>query len=264
MNDHDPGLVTLLDRLTPRTEAVPDWADALRRAAEQTPGRRLAAWRFAGAGIAGVVALLGVLLVSLWGGETSIVDRASAALALKPHTILHERFTSAITDRASSNVTHTSEEIWLGSGGRFRAIRSTKGSPPQEFGRAGRSQPLVTYNRSTNTLKSDCVASYYRFRDPVAVIRQYLAAGKMKVIGDATLNGRRVVKLRSVSSEETDELYVDQNTYYPVRLTSRFSGHPHDLAVLKFTTYRYERDTPATRALTNIRSQHPQAKLVGC
>jgi hypothetical protein len=264
MNDHEPGLATLLDRLTPRTDAVPDWADALRRA-EQTPGRRLPAWRFAGVGVAGaVVALLVILLVGFWGGKPSIVDRANAALALKPQTILHERFNSTLTDPASGTVTRTSEEIWLGDGGRFRAIRTTPGSPPQEFGRAGRHQPLVTFNPGTNALKSDCVASYDRFRDPVAVIREYLAAGRMKVVGHTTLNGRQVVKLRGVSSSETDELYVDRNTYYPVRLTSRFSGRQHGFAVIQFTTYRYEPVTPATRTLANIRSQHRHAKLVDC
>lgn len=265
MNDHDPGLATLLDRLAPTTEAVPDWADALRRA-EQQPRRGLfGSWTLAGIAVAGsLVALLVVVLVGLGRGEPGVIERADAALTARPHTILYERFVSVETEQPSGKMTRATQELWLSSEGDVRFIRSTNGGPPQEEGRASRAYHLTRFDRRSNTLRTSCVSPAGTFGDPLALIRRYLAAGKAKVVGSTTIDGHRALKIHSASPTETDELYVDRTTYYPIRVTAQFARPHRAHVVINFTTYRYERSTPATRALTSIQAQHPHAKRVGC
>ena len=269
MTPHDPALSALLEQLNPPTHAAPDWDDVLRRAVvPHRPARRGALARrmtilVAAVGVA-VAAVL--LLASPWRNEPSIVDRASAALALTPQTILSERFTSVLTNLKSGTVTRTSTEIWLAAGGRFRTVHHRAGNVIYEIGREGTGQPLITYNQSTNTLHENCSATAFGPRDPVAVLRNYLAAGKMRVSGEATIKGRAVVRIRGATAPaETDELFVDRHTYIPVQLRTKITNNVQRLlGVITWTTYQRLSATPATTSLTDIKAQHPSARLTSC
>ncbi len=52
------------------------------------------------------------------------------------------------------------------------------------------------------------------------------------------------------------DAYVDPRTYYPVEI--RVDGN-----ITRFSTYEFLPRTAANLALTNIRAQHPHARLTG-
>jgi hypothetical protein len=97
-------------------------------------------------------------------------------------------------------------------------------------------------------------------------VRNAIRDGRAHDQGRTKLNGRTVERIRidpcppGQASHCTDTLaaeggyaYVDPKTYYPVEIRS---GN-----ITRFSTYEYLPRTAANLALTNIRAQHPHARL---
>jgi hypothetical protein len=112
--------------------------------------------------------------------------------------------------------------------------------------------------------------------DPVAELRRAIRSGLAHDQGRTTLNGRTVERIRidpcPPKSAFTDPspctdlvwssgggyAYVDPETYYPVEIRLSVGGGAD---VIRFATYEYLPRTAANLALTNIRAQHPHARL---
>src|SRR5262249_1138286 len=137
--------------------------------------------------------------------------------------------------------------------------------------------------------------------DVTEFIWKALTSGRARVVGNAVLDGRSVVRIRILAHGfgrvVTNVVYfVDATTYRPVRVAMdrrlatgslaagdeplvdqsppgfpllsvtslQTSSLPNVLGhyVLDFDAYRYLTPTPANERLTRIRSAHPRAKIV--
>ena len=98
--------------------------------------------------------------------------------------------------------------------------------------------------------------------DPVAAVRRAIRDGRAHDQGRTKLNGRTVERIRldpcppmgKCMNEAGGYAYVDPDTYYPVEIDI-------DGRTIRFSAYEYLPRTPANLALTNIRAQHPHARV---
>ena len=97
--------------------------------------------------------------------------------------------------------------------------------------------------------------------DPVAAVRNAIRHGRAHDQGRTKLNGRTVERIRldpcppgRCMTETGDFAYVDPDTYYPVQTDI-------DGRTIRFSAYEYLPRTATNLALTNIRAQHPHARL---
>jgi hypothetical protein len=130
---------------------------------------------------------------------------------------------------------------------------------------------LIRFTQAPTAINSDSF-------DPVALVRHALASGHARATGTTTINGRQLriiqVQLRDEDGHEgSATYYVDHNTYAPVQIvyhhtdrlrfpyTPLFDRTPTSIAV-HFSAFHRTAATSATRALSNIRTQHKTAKIV--
>jgi hypothetical protein len=136
------------------------------------------------------------------------------------------------------------------------------------------SNTLIRYTQAPTSIASTAF-------DPVALVRAALTAGHAHNAGTAVIAGRRVrairVELDSVDrGAGTATYYVDRSTYAPVEILyprANFLQFPYTTTpvfgdsepfgvVVRFSTFETLPATQTTRALTDIRSQYPTAKIV--
>ena len=104
--------------------------------------------------------------------------------------------------------------------------------------------------------------------DPVKAVRRAIHAGRAHDQGRTKLDGRTVERIRfdpchfrkptdctDNALNEGGYAYVDPKTYYPVEIRA------HGAGTTRFSTYEYLPRTAANLALTNIRAQHPHARV---
>lgn len=134
------------------------------------------------------------------------------------------------------------------------------------------SNTLLRFTQAPTAIPSDAF-------DPVALVRRALATGHAHVMGDAVVDGREVraidVRLRDLDGHPgSATYYVDRTTYAPVEIVYH---HVDDLRfpyvpvfdpgapsadTVRFSTFERLSATADARALTDIRAQHPTAKVV--
>jgi hypothetical protein len=136
------------------------------------------------------------------------------------------------------------------------------------------SNTLIRYTQAPTAIKSTAF-------DPVALIRAALKDGHARDAGNAVIAGRPVraidVALYSLDGGGGKAIYyVDRSTYAPVAIiypkatwtqfpyiaNPVFAGLKSSGVAIRFSTYETLPSTAATRALTDIRAQHPSAKIV--
>ena len=263
MTDRDQQLADLLDQLNPSFEAEPEWEDAIARAHAEPPcrttrRRRKAPILAAGAALAVTIALL---ILSPWRSSPTIVDLASAALTPKPGQITYESIEGTQTYLRTGVVSRATRKFWLGLDGQFRSLELVSGRPALEEGRLRTGLPLLTYMTVTNTMTATC-GSPLAPRDPVQVVRRDLSKGTLRARGTTNVDHRPAEVLEYTSPGDTEYLYVDPSTYYPIELQSDLSSPSGRLVlVVKFLAFRYLPATPANLKLTNIQAEHPSARL---
>jgi hypothetical protein len=114
--------------------------------------------------------------------------------------------------------------------------------------------------------------------DPIAAVRTAIRTGRAHDLGRTRLNGRTVERIRvdpcptsnpalkqngfpgvcrpdDTLAEAGGYAYVDPETYYPVEIRTDGAG------TTRFFTYEYLPRTAANLALTDIRAQHPHARV---
>jgi len=291
----DGDITALLDRLVGDLgDEIGNWDDVLERSnrsirtAEPRRIQRRGPLLF---GIAVVVTALVLLTVaSPWRGGPSILERAAAAITSPTSgQILYESIViHPSSPRAGAPVVHV--RVWLSgaSHGRFRMTMD--GSQPVDLGGTVGSAEGLSYAFSDHVL--DPVAFQFPVSqavlDPAAWIKKALTSGRAQVDGKTTVRGHDVVRIR-VSARLYDRLepialdFVDAHTYRPVRIAitsnvgrARLAFPLTSITFLPYGRYgpgraepRYDfeayRHLPATagnRKLTNVRAQHPHARIV--
>jgi hypothetical protein len=241
---------------------------------------------------AGVAAALALIVASPWDRGPApisaaegavILKRTQAALAFRPGRVLHLRtqttFVLIPVSRTNRKVyERVRTESWSRTARRYDS-RSllTYGSHRLESGLTFEPCGLYYFDSGTGALYRDnrfpptpCGSG--GFSDPAASIRRNLAAGKLEVVGRATIRGRSVYRIQEsrkywLVDRDTTILYVDAHSYQPVRIESE---EPGALASARYRTIREIRDvlaweylpaTSANLALTDIREMHPDARI---
>jgi hypothetical protein len=263
------------------------------------PRRRLGQWRttrrvliFGAAAVA--IALAALTVASPWRAGPTILDRAAAAIAAPASgQILHESIalhSGPFNPDGAVNV-----QVWLDGAPPHRFRVTFDRQPLVEAGGTVGSVQALSYDFASDVL--DPVALGFRVSqsdlDPVGFIRTALASGQAQADGRTTIRGREVLRIRVTSPLRGRRVpsalyYVDAHTYEPVRITippGDFkpreslhglplifvtalpyglpdSGGNHFTLIYDFAKYQQLEPTTNNRKLTDIRAQHPHARIV--
>jgi hypothetical protein len=98
----------------------------------------------------------------------------------------------------------------------------------------------------------------FRITDDNAEIRSELKAGKLKVTGPITIDGRRAIKLVGGYGRVTEEYDVAPGTYAPIREIHRSPGMT---VTLTYSEYRVLPATAANARLLDLAFTHPTARV---
>jgi hypothetical protein len=98
------------------------------------------------------------------------------------------------------------------------------------------------------------------FRTPVATsaIQAQLKAGKLRVDGPTTVDGRKAIKLTSIHGPYGYEYYVAPGTYYPIKQV--FRSRAVTVTTI-YSEYRVLPETPANQLLLSLAARHPGARI---
>lgn len=248
-----------------------------------------------GAAVA-VAAAAALFLTTPWSSSPGLLAKAAAALTVPPGRILHEKWTEAERLLLPDGRTCTGKsagEFWIDEPtNRFRAVMRDPNAPyphpptlaekmkeackPAEpayeigghvLGTGG--FQFVPPNR-LGRVAPDVIAFGGGPYDPAGSLRRALRSGHARDRGETELNGRTVELITeryclnraggsgsACTQRGTDRFYVDPKTYYPVKVVTATGD------VIRFAAYEYLPRTEANLALTNIRAQHPHARISG-
>ena len=200
-------LRTALEREYPRLDdSTADWDEVVRRASTPPPrrGGRAALLALAGATAVAVA----VALIAPWRTETSILDRAAAAIGTGPviHVVLRSDADAERVDLASgrSRPAYEEQELWWDPArglheirrfdGRSYGDKLSKALPPPE-------QDPIPLGFTTG-------------------YREALESGRAKVVGDGEIAGHKVTWIRFYADGGPDgptfDVAVDRETAEPV------------------------------------------------
>jgi hypothetical protein len=249
--------------------------------------RRRRRWLLLAAATLVIAAAASLLSTAPWSTSSSFVDRAEAALKPPARSILHQTWVVTTTsDSFGCTVRHRPNESWLDQAPphRFRLLLNVPPPPSTsrlalacgnpkgpELGGTLDSWTTLEFAPPNTLLRRSRIGLPI---DPVADLRQRLAAGTAHEAGRTTFRGRPIERIRidpdsgCVSqgcSLEPAEWWVDPKTLQPVGFTGiggiREPGRRFiRLRVVGwFLAYEYLPRTAANLALTDIRAQHPGA-----
>lgn len=282
----------------PSLDARQRASTSLTRAIESERGRAtrvLRRMRNRRGGIALACAVLSVAVVAAlfvdapWKSSPGFLERAQAALTPPEGMILHATWEVTRTSRDyGCTVTPGPTELWadLSTPDRYRMIARILPSADAVDRRSmacGESMTTETGGTPSGSLRfvpPDTLTYLGPGRggagwDEVSNLREALAAGRAHQDGQTELDGRIVERIRidclnpRGCSRPPDYWYVDPETFLPVQFEWPNGMHlsferfgPLDFDVVgRYLTYEYLPRTEANLALTDIRAQHPNAKV---
>jgi len=201
-------LKTALDREYPSLDdSTADWDEVVRRASTRPPSRRGRAMVLALAGATAVA--VAVALIAPWRTESSILDRAAAAIGTGPvvHVVLRTDTKAERVDLATgrSRPVHEEQEFWWDPARGFHEIRRFDGRP--------------YVDQLSKTLPSPD-------EDPIPLgfasgYRKALESGRAQVLRDGEIVGHKVTWIRFYLGGKgpdypTFDVAVDRETAKPV------------------------------------------------
>jgi hypothetical protein len=237
-----------------------------------------------------VVAVAGLFVDAPWKSSPGFLERAQAALTPPEGTILHAKWELTRTSRDFGCAVRVGpNELWADLTFPYRYRWIDHNVPADVEGRraiacaddttaelGGDSSGLLKFvppNRLTNFGPGRVGATW----DDVSNLREALATGRAHDAGRTELEGREVARIRVDNCLDPpcagpqDYWYVDPETFLPVAFEWPSSYHvstrPDGGGLLHFDlagrylTYEYLPRTAANLALTDIRAQHPDAKV---
>jgi hypothetical protein len=240
-----------------------------------------------------IAAAASLFATTPWSSSPSFLARAEAELTPPPGTVLHQKWAVTTTSKEfGCTVRHPPSEIWVDQTAphRYRAVLN--GPPPAEALNGPR-RALACWNGKAaelgGTLDTGATLTFvppdelrappWRFGfpiDPVAELRDAITAGTAHDEGKTQLNGRTVERVRidpespcgsPGCAREPFYWFVDPKTFHPVGMEGGGGitrGEKTFLplhVVVRFLAYEYLPRTAANLAMTDIRAQHPSAKL---
>jgi hypothetical protein len=208
--------------------------------------------------------LVGAVLVvvgSFGGGGTPIADaailhHASAVFAPRPHMIFH----AAVAGDGFSS------ETWQMTSPPYSSVGS-KGPVGIANGAESISGSSVQWwDPRTNTIhQQQAPTPGMPFDNQLVDARAALRAGRARVLGTATVDGRPVYKIQFTGKDGSDSArelvaYVDQQTYRPLMLDS--PQRNGKVIHLRVTAFEYLPATEANMKLLSLTALHPDAPVV--
>jgi hypothetical protein len=124
--------------------------------------------------------------------------------------------------------------------------------------REGTAGVTVVPNHRRATSNHLKITPAFRTTDETAQIRSQLKAGKLKVSGPITIDGRRAIRLIGGRGGTTEEYDVAPAVYTPIREIDRSPGY---LTVMTYSEYRVLPATPANARLLSLAFRHPTARV---
>ena len=244
-------------------------------------------WLLLAAATLVIAAAASLLSTAPWSTSSSFVERAEAALKPPARSVLHQKWVVTTTSLAyGCTVRHRPNESWLDQAPPHRYRLLLNVPPPPATSRLALACGNPKGPELGGTLDSWTTLEFVppnrlvaRIRiglpiDPVADLRQRLAAGTAHEVGRGTSWGRPVKRIRidrepgcgsQGCSWEPLEWWVDPQTLQPVGMMgiAGVSGPGRRTIRLRvvgrFLAYEYLPRTAANLALTDIRAQHPDA-----
>lgn len=122
--------------------------------------------------------------------------------------------------------------------------------------RDGTAEVTVAPDNRQPTANHLRIVPAFRVADDNAAIRSQLTAGKLKVVGPTTVDGRRAIELKAIHG--FDEYDVAPGTYDPIRSVL---GSAAMLVTTTYTEYRVLPATPANARLLDLAFRHPGARI---
>jgi hypothetical protein len=121
------------------------------------------------------------------------------------------------------------------------------------------------WDSATNTIHEQVDATPQQpFDDPLAQVRSELSAGRARVLGRATVDGRPTYEIQFGRKGQFDTVssvgYVDQTTYRPLLLVA--PQHDGSIVRLHVTAFDYLPRTEANMRLLSLSARHPSARVV--
>ena len=185
----------------------------------------------------------------------SAVERAAAALASDPSTILHVHMIGRQYDKARPDITWQNES-WVGAGG-YRMVETPPDGPVAETEQTKGFDRIWDGERVLEAPAQDTEISTSpedKFRGEAL---QYLRDGKARVTGQVRRDGREALKIVAAGGSQT--FIVDAHDYTPIEFRTRGTGGG---TVLRFVTYERLPVNDDTRKLVSISAQHGDAPVV--
>lgn len=241
-----------------------------------------------------VATALALIVAAPWKGGPAILQRAEAAISPRVSRVLYMNFGACCGQLWKSGRNHTQLWVETASPRHFRSVFGDKRAVhvfSEVGGTLGPETSLGThtvtsymsYNAKTNTLVEH-VRSYDRRQplnfDPLTVVRSALAAGTAHLDGRTVIDGEQAIRItlttRDIDGRTGMVIYLaDARTYHPIEIRylslAAFSYPLEPIfarrgwsLTLRFQTFRYLNDSASNLALTNIRVQHPNTRIVRC
>lgn len=210
-----------------------------------------------------------------WNNAPGFLERAQAALAVDPDTVLHAKWEETLTSTdPACTVDRGPSEIWIDQAPprSFRAVLEDITPDPAADPRhwvcssgtmselrgtldSGVAQRFVPPGTETGL-----PVLFMTPHDPVKALREAISAGRAHDEGEAQLNGRTVKRIRLDPPSECDDpcpdnrspsyVYVDPDSFYPVEERGFGSVGPAPGSEFRDSTDRLARFLVAKRYLT--------------
>jgi hypothetical protein len=237
-----------------------------------------------------IAAAVAFLFTAPWSNSPSFLARAEAALTPPNGTVLHMKWdvTSTSTD-SGCKVTRGPSQIWIDQAPphRYRVLLNDlppdpanadprelacSSGTPSELGGAFDTGQTLSFV-PPNTLSFNPLQFVFPL-DPVTDLREAISAGRAHDEGKTQLGGRTVERIRIDPPSDCHDpscpreplyWYVDPETFYPVETQGPGVIAPPGRPVvrlhfvMRYLTFEYLPRTASNLALTDIRTQHPNA-----
>lgn len=274
------------------------WEDVLRRADLDSPRpavfsphsrpSRSRSWLIGGRKFGAVipvavalVALTAVVLLAPWrSGPGSVnpaeaarvLDKTLAALTPRPGWVFHERVQIDQVVPGTSRRRAGLREVWIVNSPPYRyrqIIVNTRFAGAIETGGTAGSATGSVYDGATKTIFRSSVSGRLTVPSPPlgswrSSISRDIRAGRARVIGRTTVNGRSAYEIEWLLSQSPIKLYVDASTYAPIKIDfpglDRLDGYWW-IASEHFVAYGYIPPTKRNLTLASLASSHPAARL---
>jgi hypothetical protein len=221
------------------------------------PKRRPTSWFGLSSAAVAAAAIATAIVLLAWPGPTAgpsaadaaIIRHALHAITSPPNVIVH------VKETGFQGGTPVAAEWWQETSPPY-ALRMIKGAVGREHEGADNGTTSFQYDPATNTLVATPDSSPSAPVDPIAGVREQLAHGDAEVMGQVTIDGTALYKIKLPTGVIA---YFDTVDYRPMYL-----DNPQDdgsVVRTRVVVYQELPLTPDNARLVSITAQHPDARV---